>query len=65
MTILITTEEQAAAMLQTKVSRLRHIEKEQKEKAAGGFKASDLRMNTPRIQRGKQRQVEQESVGRH
>lgn len=63
---MITIEEQTAVtMLPTKVSRLRHVEKEQKEKAAGGFKASDLRMNTPRIQRGKQRQVEQESVGRH
>lgn len=36
-----------------------------KKKAACGFKAKDLRMNTPRIQRRKQRKVEQKTVGRH
>lgn len=36
-----------------------------KQKATGDIETSSFRMNTLGIQRGKQRPVEQESVGRH
>lgn len=56
-----TEEQAAAAILRTKVWRLRA----QREKATGDIETSGFRTNTLRIQRGRQRQKEQESVGRH